>query len=88
MMCQRAVFDLQRAKAELQRSTNDFEGHRESAITACDTALVELQAVMKSAGPQQPMMQRPQMPAPPPQQSPPPVPMPSPTPVPPPPAQQ
>jgi hypothetical protein len=37
------------AKMQLQRSTNDFEGHKDSAIQACDKAMEELQAVMKVA---------------------------------------
>jgi hypothetical protein len=39
---------LRRAKAELERSKEDFDGHRETAIDACDKALQELEAVQKS----------------------------------------
>jgi hypothetical protein len=83
-MYQRALTALQQAKMELQRSTNDFDGHRDSAMEACDKAIVELQAVVKVAGPQQPMMPRPQPPIPTPLQSaPPPSPAPAtPTPAP------
>ena len=45
----RAISDLRMAKMQLQRSTNDFEGHKDSAIQACDKAMEELQAVMKVA---------------------------------------
>jgi len=43
----RAISDLRAAKIQLQRGTNDFEGHKDSAIQACDKAMEELQAVMK-----------------------------------------
>jgi hypothetical protein len=39
---------LKRAKMELQRATDDFDGHRQSAIEACDKAIQELDAVQKS----------------------------------------
>ena len=64
---------LQQAKTELERSTNDFEGHRDSAVAACDKAMTELQAVVKIAGPGMPMP-RPQPPMPTPMQAPPPPP--------------
>jgi hypothetical protein len=62
MTFQRAVTSLQQAKNELQHSTNEFAGHRDSAVEACDKAIVELQEVIKVAGPQQPFMPRPQPP--------------------------
>src|SRR5580658_833088 len=40
----RAINDLRLAKMQLQRSTNDFDGHKISAMQACDKALEELQA--------------------------------------------
>jgi len=43
----RAINDLRMAKMQLQRSPGDFEGHKDSAIQACDKAMEELQAVMK-----------------------------------------
>jgi hypothetical protein len=63
MIYQRALMALQQTKAELQRSTNDFEGHRETALDACDKAMTELQAVMKAGG-IQPMQRPPMMPPP------------------------
>jgi hypothetical protein len=53
---------LQQTKLELQKATNDFDGHRTLALDACDKAITELEAVMKSAGisPMQ-QMQRPPM---------------------------
>lgn len=59
---QRALFSLQQTKLELQHATNDFDGHRESALAACDKAITELEAVMKAAGMRpMPMQPRPQM---------------------------
>jgi len=45
----RAVSDLRMVKMQLQRSTNDFEGHRDAAIQACDKASEELEAIIKIA---------------------------------------
>jgi hypothetical protein len=55
----RAISDLRVAKMQLQRSTNDFEGHKDSAIQACDKAMEELQAVMKITIAEQPKEQPP-----------------------------
>jgi hypothetical protein len=59
---QRAVADLRQVKMVLQNSQEDFGGHKESAIEACDKALAELEAVMKAI----PQPTPPQRPAPPP----------------------
>jgi hypothetical protein len=40
-----AIASLRRVQAELQRGTNDFEGHRQPAIDACTAALKELEAI-------------------------------------------
>jgi hypothetical protein len=45
MMYRQAVMILKRAKADLERSTDDFDGHRQSAMEACDKAVAELEAV-------------------------------------------
>jgi len=45
----RAISDLRMAKMQLQRSTNDFDGHKASAIQACDKAMEELQAIVKAS---------------------------------------
>jgi hypothetical protein len=45
-----SIGSLDRVMADLKRSTNDFDGHRESAIDACAKAKEELLAVAKSAG--------------------------------------
>lgn len=45
-----AVFVLNRVMAELQRTDNDFDGHRQAAIDACEKARAELMEVAKSAG--------------------------------------
>jgi hypothetical protein len=39
---------LKRAKMDLERATEDFDGHRQSAIDACDKAIQELDAVQKA----------------------------------------
>jgi hypothetical protein len=39
---------LKRVKAELEKSTDDYDGHRQSAIDACDKAAQELEAVQAS----------------------------------------
>jgi len=57
---QRTLFSLQQTKSELQKATNDFDGHRTLALDACEKAISELEAVMKSAGiPPIQSMQRP-----------------------------
>ena len=43
-----AIGILKRAKADLERSKEDFDGHRQSAMDACDKAMQELQAVQDS----------------------------------------
>jgi hypothetical protein len=35
-------------KTELSRSQDDFGGHKDSALAACDKAMEELQAVIKA----------------------------------------
>jgi hypothetical protein len=45
----RALNDLRMVKAELQRSQDDFGGHKDSALEACDKAMLELEAVMKAS---------------------------------------
>ncbi len=42
---QQTIFFLRNSKSQLEHSTNDFGGHRQAAIDACDKALQELQAV-------------------------------------------
>jgi hypothetical protein len=58
----RALNDLRMVKAELQRSQDDFGGHKDSALEACDKAMQELEAVMKAAPPQPSPVQNPQTP--------------------------
>ncbi len=43
-----AIGILKRAKADLERSKEDFDGHRQSAMDACDKAVQELEAVQAS----------------------------------------
>jgi hypothetical protein len=45
---QQTMSSLRRAKMELQRSSQDFDGHRQSAMDACDKAMAELQAVVQA----------------------------------------
>jgi hypothetical protein len=45
---QRALIDLRQVKLALQGAQEDFGGHKDSAIAACDKALEELNAVMKA----------------------------------------
>jgi hypothetical protein len=59
----RALNDLRAVKVELQHSQEDFGGHKNSAIEACDKAMLELQAVMKFSTPQPSPIQSPQAPA-------------------------
>jgi hypothetical protein len=47
----RVLNDLRMMKAQLQRSQDDFGGHKDSAIEACDKALLELDAVLKASPP-------------------------------------
>lgn len=42
------IRNLQMAKTQLERDKHDYDGHRQSAIDACNTAIAELQAVQKS----------------------------------------
>jgi hypothetical protein len=42
------ILNLKRAKDQLERDTNDYDGHRQAAIDACDKAMEELQAVQSS----------------------------------------
>jgi hypothetical protein len=42
------VFSLRHAKLELEHTTNDFNGHRQSAIDACAKAITELEAIQAS----------------------------------------
>jgi hypothetical protein len=58
----RALADLKMAKMELQHAQGDLGGHKDSAMEACDKAIQELAAVMKSL-PQPPPAQRPIQPA-------------------------
>jgi hypothetical protein len=73
----RTLSDLRMMKTELQHLQGDFGGHKESAIEACDKAMQELAAVMKSLPPP-PSPQRPIQPpsgaTPPPPESAPPAP--------------
>jgi hypothetical protein len=39
---------LRRIKMQLENSKEDYDGHRQSAIDACDKAAQELEAVQKS----------------------------------------
>jgi hypothetical protein len=39
---------LKRVKMDLERSKEDFDGHRQSAMDACDKAVQELEAVQAS----------------------------------------
>jgi hypothetical protein len=43
-----AIGVLKRVKADLERSKEDFDGHRQSAMDACDKAIQELEAVQSS----------------------------------------
>jgi len=75
-----SILTLDRAIMELQRSDNDFGGHRQSAIDACTKAKEELTEIAKQAGIALPpprgnmpgMMMRPAPPADAPQQAAPP----------------
>ncbi|MGP8199011.1 MAG: hypothetical protein ACLQU4_05850 [Limisphaerales bacterium] len=41
-----AIRNLKWIKADLEKSTEDFDGHRQSAMDACDKAVQELNAVL------------------------------------------
>ena len=58
MFVQRALGDLKQVKMALQGSQEDYGGHKESAIAACDKALEELDAVMKAMPQPTPPSQR------------------------------
>jgi hypothetical protein len=57
----RTLSDLRAVKIELQHSPDDLGGHKDSAIEACDKAILELTAVMKALPPP-PSPQRPMPP--------------------------
>jgi len=42
------IFMLKRTKMDLERSTDDNDGHRQTAMEACDKAIQELEAVQAS----------------------------------------
>lgn len=44
-----AIRALERAKADMQAASNDFGGHREQAITACDNAIAQLRLALQYA---------------------------------------
>jgi len=44
-----AIKALEKAKAELQKASHDFGGHKVSAIGAADTAITELKAALAAA---------------------------------------
>jgi hypothetical protein len=45
-----AIMSLDRVMLDLKRSSNDFDGHKQSAIDACVKTREELMAVAKAAG--------------------------------------
>jgi hypothetical protein len=45
---QQVIFMLKRAKINLEHSNDDYNGHRQSAMDACDKAVQELEAVQAS----------------------------------------
>lgn len=51
MTYQRALVALRQARTELKLSQENLEGHKETAIAACDKAIEELSAVAKLVGP-------------------------------------
>jgi hypothetical protein len=55
----RAMNDLRMVKADLQRSQDDFGGHKNSAIEACEKAMQELDAVLKATPPPSPQQNPP-----------------------------
>lgn len=57
----RALGDLRMVKLELEHAQGDLGGHKDSAIEACNKAIQELTAVMKSL-PQPPPPQQPLQP--------------------------
>lgn len=42
------IFMLKRTKMDLERSKDDYDGHRQTAMEACDKAIQELEAVQAS----------------------------------------
>jgi hypothetical protein len=48
MNYRQAIVILKRAKTDLENSKEDFDGHRQSAMEACDKAAQELEAVQAS----------------------------------------
>lgn len=44
-----AIMALERAKAEMQAAANDFGGHKQEALTACDTAIAQLRLALQYA---------------------------------------
>lgn len=48
MLYHSASGSLTRAKMELERSKEDYDGHRQSAIDACDKAIHELESIQES----------------------------------------
>ena len=47
--CRQAIMALNRAKLQLQHSKDDFGGHQQSAIDACDKAIKELEVVIRNS---------------------------------------
>jgi hypothetical protein len=64
MFITRALNDLRMVKADLQRSQDDYGGHKDSAIAACDKAMEELDAVIKAMPPMPAPQRIPQQPQP------------------------
>jgi hypothetical protein len=82
---QRALADLRQVKMALQGSQEDYGGHKDSALAACDKATQELEEIMKAMPKPMPPPQRtaqppgnPLAPPPPPGANPPPAPVPAP----------
>ena len=51
-----AIVALRRARLDLQNSTNNFNGHQQSALDACDKAIQELETVVQSSGANPPLV--------------------------------
>jgi len=47
----RTLSDLRNVKIQLQRSQDDYGGHKDPAIEACDKAMLELDAILKTLPP-------------------------------------
>ncbi len=58
-MFARAITDLRAVKMELQRTEGDLGGHKNSAIAACDKAMLELTEALKALPSPPPPAQRP-----------------------------